>query len=64
MAVAGAFGWLLSGWHGIHLISCCLLRMAYFLAVTSSTRVRIIKPELGIETLNRVAVLLYAHQEP
>ena len=54
MAIAGEFGWLLSGWHCIHLISGCVLPIAYFSAPTSLTRVRIIKRKLGIETLNRV----------
>ena len=36
----------------------------YFSAATSSTRVRIIKRELGIETLSRVVFLLYAYREP
>ena len=43
------------------------LPIAYFSAATSLTRVRIIRQEFGIdtiETLNRVIVLLYAYHGP
>ena len=45
-------------------LSFCLCLSLIFLAATSLTRVRIIKRELGIETLNRFIVLLYAYHGP
>ena len=49
---------VLSRWHCIHLISCCLLPIAYFSAASYGARGRIIHRELGIETRYRIIFII------
>ena len=49
---------VLSRWHCIHLISCCLLPIAYFSTATSGARERIIQLKLGIETRYRIVFII------